>query len=270
MAAQDPDRPGAPAEHTSWRTRRWEEVAGPRGTAGTVQLAMIPHPEPGVPGLPGRWEVSTSGALTLTATAADGVSLDGRPVAGAVDVESGSRVDLADGREVLVRGREGTFGIVVRDSSAPMLTRLRDIAHYPYDPSWVLDAEYRATPGRAVEVERLTSPRSTERVPAPGDLVVGIGGREHTLVVLETVPGLRLVVFTDPGSGTDTPEIGRWLILPPGEDGTLRIDLNQVILPHHVFSAAFPCPVPLRENHLPVVVDAGERAPVLDPNGGAR
>jgi hypothetical protein len=159
--------------------------------------------------------------------------------------------------------------MVVWDPSAPVLTGLRDIARYPYDPSWVVDAEYRPMPGRTVEVERLTSPRSRETVSAPGDLVVELGGQAHTLVVLETVPGLRLAIFTDLSSGADTPEIGRWLTVPPDGGGTLRVDFNQVILPHHVFSTAFPCPVPLAANHLPVVVDAGERAPVLDERSGS-
>ncbi|WP_280459657.1 DUF1684 domain-containing protein [Nocardia carnea] len=251
-------------EYATWRKNRWEEVAGPGGKAGTVQLAMVSHPEPGVSGLPGRWEVSASGVLTLTVTAADGASIGGRPVTGAVEVESGSQVELADGRVCFVQGRGGTYGMVVWDPSAPVLTRLRDIASYPYDPNWVVDAEYRPTPGRTIEVERLTSPRSKETVSAPGDLVVELGGREYTLVVLESVPGLRLAVFTDPSSGTDTPEIGRWLILPPDEGTNLRVDFNKVTLPHHVFSTAFPCPIPLEANHLPVVVDAGERALVLD------
>ncbi|WP_193103300.1 DUF1684 domain-containing protein [Brachybacterium sp. FME24] len=269
MSTEDSGHPGVPVEYATWRKNRWEEIAGPGGKAGTDQLAMISQPEPGVPGLPGRWEVSASGVLTLTVTAADGVSIGGRPVTGAVDVESGSQVELADGRVCFVQGWGGTFGMVVWDPSAPGLTRLRDIASYPYDPSWVVHAEYRPVPGRTIEVGRLTSPRSKETVPAPGDLVVELGGQEHTLMVLESVPGLRLAVFTDPSSGTDTPEIGRWLILPPGEGSTLRVDFNQVTLPHHAFSTAFPCPIPPESNHLPVVVDAGERALVLDGTSGS-
>jgi uncharacterized protein (DUF1684 family) len=264
MSTEDSGHSGVPMEYANWRKNRWEEVAGPGGKAGTVQLAMVSHPEPGVPGVPGRWEVSASGVLTLTVTAADGASLGGRPVTGAVEVESGSTVELADGRVCFVQGRGGTYGMVVWDPSAPGLSRLRDISTYPYDPGWVLDAEYRPVPGRTLEVGRLTSPRSTETVSAPGDLVVEIGGQEHTLVVLESVPGLRLAVFTDPSSGIDTPEIGRWLVLPPEDGTTLQIDFNQVILPHHVFSTAFPCPIPPDANHLPVVVEAGERARVLD------
>lgn len=264
MSADESGDLGVPVEYATWRKNRWAEITGPGGKAGTSELAMVSHPGQGVPGLPGRWEVSASGTLTLTVAATDGVSIGGRPVTGAVDVESGSQVALPDGRVCFVSGRGGTYGLVVWDPSAPALTRLREIAAYPYDPSWVIDAEYRPVPGRTVEVERLTSPRSKDTVSAPGDLVVELGGEKHTLVVVETVPGLRLAVFTDPSSGTGTPEIGRWLTLPPGEGGSVRIDFNQVILPHHVFSPAFPCPVALEVNHLPVVVEAGERAPVLD------
>jgi len=264
MSAENSGHTGVQAEHATWRKNRWEEAAGPGGKAGTVQLAMVSHPETGVAGLPGLWEVDASGVLTLTVTAADGVSIGGRPITGAAEVESGSQVELSDGRVCFVQGRDGTFGMVVWDPSAPILTSLRDIASYPYDPNWVVDAKYRPVPGRTIEVGRLTSPRSKEMVSAPGDLIVELGGQEHTLVVLETVPGLRLAVFTDPSSGTDTPEIGRWLIVPPGEGSDLRIDFNKVILPHYVFSTAFPCPIPPIANHLPVVVDAGEIGLVLD------
>ncbi|WP_434445616.1 DUF1684 domain-containing protein [Lentzea sp. E54] len=258
---------GHPEEYATWRKNRWAEVSGPAGKAGTVMLAMVSHSGPAVAGLPGRWEVSASGILTLTATAADGLSVGGRPVTGAVEVEPGSQVEFPDGRVCFVAGRDGTYGLVVWDPSTPALTRLREIAAYPYDPSWVVDAEYRPVPGRTVEVERLTTPRSKETVPAPADLVVELGGEQHTLTVVETVPGFPLVVFTDATSGTSTPEIGRWLVLPPHEGSTVRLDFNQVILPHHVFSTAFPCPLPLEANHLPVVVDAGERAPLFDEGG---
>lgn len=131
MSAEESGHPGVPMEHVTWRKNRWEEITGPGGKAGTVQLAMVSHPESGVPGLPGRWEVSASGVLTLTTTVADGVSIDGRPVTGAVGVESGGQVELADGRVCFVQGRGGTFGVVVWDPSAPVLARLRDIASIP-------------------------------------------------------------------------------------------------------------------------------------------
>ena len=79
-----------------------------------------------------------------------------------------------------------------------------------------------------------------------------------------------LITFTDGTSGTDTPGMGRWLILsrPKDATGTARIDFNRAVVPHHMFSAAFPCPLPPRENHLPLRVEAGERAPVFEENAG--
>ena len=268
MSTENSGHPGVPVEHATWQKNRWAEVTEPGGKAGTVQLAIFSEPGGVAPDLPGRWEVKASGTLTLTVTAADGISIGGEPATGVVDVASGTQVQLPDGRVSFVSGRDGTYGMVVWDPSAPVLTGLRDIATYPYDPSWVVDAEYRPTPGRTVEVERLTSPRSKDTVSAPGDLIVELDGEKHALVVLEAVPGIRLAVFTDTSSGTDTPEIGRWLTLPPDEgNNTFQVDFNQVTLPHHVFSTAYPCPLPLEANHLPMTVDAGERAALFDEAG---
>lgn len=265
MTAENTDLADTPAEHATWRKNRWAEITEPGGKAGTVALAVFSEPGEVAQDLPGRWEVDASGTLTLTLTAADGVSIGGEPATGVVEVASGTQVHLPDGRVCFVSGRDGTYGMVVWDPSAPVQTGLRDIATYPYDPRWVVEAEYRPTPGRTVEVERLTSPRSTESVSAPGDLVVELDGEKHTLVVLEAVPGIRLAVFTDASSGTGTPETGRWLTLPPDKgENTFQVDFNQVTLPHHVFSTAYPCPLPPGTNHLPLTVDAGERAAVLD------
>ncbi|MFD4402910.1 hypothetical protein ACFWPH_09110 [Nocardia sp. NPDC058499] len=52
MSTEDSGHPDVPVEYATWRKNRWEEVAGPGGKAGAVQLAMVSHPEPGVPGLP--------------------------------------------------------------------------------------------------------------------------------------------------------------------------------------------------------------------------
>jgi ketosteroid isomerase-like protein len=54
------------------------------------------------------------------------------------------------------------------------------------------------------------------------------------------------------------------------EGDTVRVDFNQAVLPLHVFSRAFPCPLAPEGNHLPVPVPVGERAPVYDESEGTR
>lgn len=156
------------------------------------------------------------------------------------------------------------------DPAVPSLARLREIAVFPVDPTYVVDAEYRRTPGREVEIERLTDPPTTHVLPAPADLVFDLAGQQRSLTVIETFPGNLLVVFTDSTSGAETPDIGRWVVLPPVEGDTVRVDFNQAVLPLHVFSRAFPCPLAPEGNHVPVPVPVGERAPVYDESKGTR
>ncbi len=207
--------------------------------------------------------------MTVTATAGDGVTVDGDVVNGTVDVPSGSPLGFPGGHVGFAGGAEGVYGLVVMDHEAVTRSGLSGIDTYPYDPARVFEGEYRAAPeGRRIEVGRLTAPRSTEAVLAPVDLAVTVDGTEYVLSVLEDMPGQRLVIFTDETNGTGTPDIGRWLVLPLLEPGsTLTVDFNRATLSHHhLVPAVFTCPLSPPGNHLPVRVEAGERALVHGPS----
>jgi uncharacterized protein (DUF1684 family) len=253
-----------PADHEAWREARWQELAGPDGKAKVVAKGIVAGREAHVvSGVPGRWSTTEAGALTVTAAADEGVRVAGNAVDGTVEVASGSALGFPGGRVGFAGGADGAYGLIVVDPEAVARSGLIGIDTYPYDPSWVFRGEYRAaTAGRRIEVGRLTEPRSTEAISAPVDLVVTIGDTEYVLAVLEDMPGQRLVVFTDETNGTTTPEIGRWLVLPLLEPGsTLTVDFNQATLSHHhVVPAVFTCPLPPPGNHLPMRVEAGERA----------
>jgi uncharacterized protein (DUF1684 family)/ketosteroid isomerase-like protein len=264
MGADQASAGSVPADHEAWRTARWDEVAGPDGKAKVVARGMVSGREPQVvEGVPGRWSTTEGGAPTVTAAAADGVRVEGETVDGTVEVPAGSPIEFPGGRTGFAGGADGAYGLVVMDQEAIARSGLTGIDAYPYDPAWVFRGEYRAAAeGRRIEVGRLTVPRSTEAISAPVDLVVTIGGTEYVLAVLEDMPGQRLVVFTDETNGSGTPEIGRWLVLPLLEPGsTLTVDFNRATLSHHhLVPAVFTCPLAPPGNHLPLRVEAGERA----------
>ncbi|PXY18993.1 DUF1684 domain-containing protein [Prauserella muralis] len=253
-----------PAEYEAWREARWEEIAGPHGKAKVVANGRVAGRDPvAIPGVPGQWQVTEAGTLTVSATAADGVTVNGETVDGTAEVPSGSTLGLPGGRVGFAGGAGGFYGVVVMDHEALARSGLTGIDTFPYDPDWVFEGEYRAAPeGRRIEVGRLTTPRSTEAILAPVDLAVTIDGTDYVLSVLEDMPGQRLVVFTDETNGTETPGIGRWLVLPLLEPGnTLTVDFNQATLSHHHLApAVFTCPLSPPGNHLPMRVEAGERA----------
>jgi uncharacterized protein (DUF1684 family)/ketosteroid isomerase-like protein len=257
-------------DYEAWRRGRWGEIAGHLGKAGVVQIEMIIGPAQTVEGVPGRWDASDLDGLKLTAAGADGVSRDGRPVNGTVTLTGGSSLQLSGERTVAISGGEGAYGLTVWDPAVPSLERLREIAVFPIDPTYVVDAEYRRTPGREVEIERLTDPPTKHILSAPADLVFDLAGEQRSMTVIETFPGNLLVVFTDSTTGAETPGIGRWVVLPPVEGDIVRVDFNQAVLPLHVFSGAFPCPLAPEGNHLPVPVTVGERAPVYGESKGTQ
>ncbi|MFC0109583.1 DUF1684 domain-containing protein [Kibdelosporangium aridum] len=252
------------AEHETWRRERWEEVSGPRGLAATTVLAKITESEQTIPGVPGHWNPPTAGSVRFTATSEDGVSVAGEPVDGTVELASRTSIEFQDGRFGIVGVYDGMGALTVWDPHAPTLTRLKEIATYPFDPIWIIDGEYVPAPAdRVADVTRLTNPPSKDTIPAPGDIIIELSGERHRLVTVEYATGeLLLVVFTDSTSGSATPRIGRWLILPKPEGSTVRLDFNRAIVPNHVFSDLFPCPLPPAGNHLPLRVEAGERGPV--------
>lgn len=256
--------PRVPADHETWRQDRWEEVFGVSGKAKVVANARITGPGPhALPGIPGQWRTTGAGELTVTAQAADGVRVAGHLVDGTSPVAPGGSVEFPGDRVGFVGGADGSYGLVVLDHGRLDRTGLTGIDTFPHDPARVFRGRYRAAPeGRRIEVPRLTSPRSTDAIPAPVDLVVTVDGAEHVLAVLEDLPGRRLVIFTDETNGDSTPAIGRWLLLPPLEPGrTLAVDFNRAVLSyHHLNPDVFTCPLAPPGNHLPMRVEAGERA----------
>ncbi|WP_433661979.1 DUF1684 domain-containing protein [Nocardia sp. CA-128927] len=264
------DTHGGPADYEAWRRGRWEEIAGPNGKAKVVANARVTGRDTHViPGVPGQWSITEAGALAVSVAADDRVTVNGEAVNGTTEVPSGSSLEFSGRRMGFAGGADGSYGVVVMDAEALARSGLSGIDTYPYDPAWVFEGEYRAAPqGRRIEVGRLTNPRSTEAISAPVDLAITIDGTEYVLSVLEDMPGQRLVVFTDETNGTETPEIGRWLVLPLLQPGsTLTVDFNQATLSHHHLApTVFTCPLSPPDNHLPMRVEAGERALVYATN----
>ncbi|MEU9885710.1 DUF1684 domain-containing protein [Sphaerisporangium sp. NPDC051011] len=253
-----------PAEYEAWREGRWEELTGANGKAKVVAVRRISDRDTHtLPGVPGEWSLNEVGALTVTAAAEDGLTINGTTVDGTAEVPSDGALGFPNDRFGFAGSADGSYGVVVMDRHAVERSGLSGIDTFPYDPSWVFEGTYRAAPeGRRIEVGRLTTPRSTEAILAPVDLVVTIDGTEYVLAVIQTMPGQRLVVFTDETNGNETPEIGRWLMLPLLEPGsTVPVDFNQATLSHHHLNpAVFSCPLSPPGNDLPIRVEAGERA----------
>ncbi len=91
-------------------------------------------------------------------------------------------------------------------------------------------------------------------------------GKSYELLVLEQVvkkPGAEnylLLPFTDATSGVETYGGGRYIDLDKTLGSEQIIDFNKAYNPYCLYNSKYTCPIPPKENKLPIRVEAGMKA----------
>jgi uncharacterized protein (DUF1684 family) len=109
-----------------------------------------------------------------------------------------------------------------------------------------------------------------------GTLRFKLNGKRQKLTVyrslsLETLPQYKdylFLPFKDKTSGNETYGGGRYIDLKTTEvkNGTYMLDFNKAYNPYCAYSDGFNCPIPPKENHLAIAIEAGERNYSKNPN----
>jgi len=73
---------------------------------------------------------------------------------------------------------------------------------------------------------------------------------------------LLFLPFNDTTNGADSYGGGRYIDLkiPSEESKTIRIDFNKSYNPYCAYNAKYSCPIPPKENDLPIAILAGVKA----------
>jgi uncharacterized protein (DUF1684 family) len=272
---------GVIKEIEAWRTkhevdyrRDWVTIAGLHdfkegpNTAGSDKSNDIVLP-PSIPPSFGRFvlkgqivrfEPVKGVKATLDPGAADARD---QPVTGPVDLQD----DGSPGADQLV---VGDVRMVVHVSGERRSLRVRDPngeqAKSFLGFSWFpIEAQWRVT-GRFIKD---AEPKKLQVVNTFGDLdtYATEGVVEFTLLgqtlrlrPFTTRPKRFYFVFRDASSGQETYEAARFVYSNLLDDGTTVIDFNQAYNPPCAFNPYTTCPIPLKENRLPIKILAGEKA----------
>jgi uncharacterized protein (DUF1684 family) len=230
-------------------------------TAGSDASNDVVLP-PSTPKSVGRFILSDQ-TVRFEPAAGAGVRLKDQPVTSAIDL----RDDRASGADELVLGdvrlvihvSGDTRSIRVRDPNGPLAKEFLGFSWFDIDP------QYRVT-GRFI---RDAQPRRLKVINTYGqiDEYTSEGVVEFTLLgqalrlrPFTTRPTRFYFVFRDASSGQETYEAARFLYADLHDDGTTVLDFNQAYNPPCAFNQYTTCPIPLRENNLPIKVLAGEKA----------
>jgi uncharacterized protein (DUF1684 family) len=108
----------------------------------------------------------------------------------------------------------------------------------------------------------LTSKGTVQRFARVGYFEFELEGKKVRLQAYKSAEGNDthlFVPFRDKTSGNETYGAGRYLDLDVSPDDRYTIDFNLAYNPYCAYSGDYICPLPPRENWLPVEVRAGEK-----------
>lgn len=247
----------------NFHSRREAQVKEPMGSLALVLTQWVESPQE-IWGVPGTWAPREDGlsGLVLTATAGDGITVNGNLVDGSVAIDGPGGSDAATiVFSDTLRGsiiREGDLsGLRVWDANSEWIQNYGGIDAYPYDPSWVVTGEWRPyDQAQTVEVDKKSGAAKAEII--PGEIAFTHDGHEVSFLTIGTGKALQ-IVFADATNDSETYSVGRFLFVVPNPDGTVTMDFNLAVLPPCAFSYNFNCPIPPKQNRLEFPIRAGEK-----------
>lgn len=147
----------------------------------------------------------------------------------------------------------------------------QDTAHirfFPANPAYIVTAEVELLSDEQ-PFKMITSSGKSKEAQKYARITFTLKGKKYSLYTYqllklkekaETANELFLP-FTDPTNGVTSYGGGRYIDLQTTDisNNTIRIDFNKAYNPYCAFTTGYNCPVPPRENSLPLAIKAGEQ-----------
>ena len=169
---------------------------------------------------------------------------------------------IQDGRT----SKDAMFKTDAQESPIPVAERatFTGLAYYPIDPAYRVPALLKEDrSGPRLVIERQTSTTVPRRMRRVGTLAFTFQAAPYTLLAFvdedATDMDRLFVPFADLTSGHETYGGGRYIELDRTPTGFYDLDFNRAYHPYCLYSPTFECPVPPKENRLPVAIHAGEK-----------
>jgi uncharacterized protein (DUF1684 family) len=205
----------------------------------------------------GRLQVNGNKVL-FTTLDGPAVKVDGEPVTSTVelkhDADDNSSIVSASSISFYVIERDGKLGLRAKDSQSPVLKNFRGMTYFPINPAFRFDAKFvpEAKKIPILDVLGVSSPKDS-----PGIVEFVYQGKTYSLRPIFEGQTL-FFLFKDPTNKTKTYQAGRMLNTPLPQNGKVDLDFNHSYNPPCTFTPYATCPLPPRENTLPIPIEAGE------------
>jgi uncharacterized protein len=149
---------------------------------------------------------------------------------------------------LFILGAAGSYSVRMKDPESRIRREFHGIGYYPAREEYRVTARFVPAPRRLADSD------------CPGYLVFRLLGRELRLYPFREQPNSKvlLLVFRDLTTGKETYEGGRFLDIELQNEEVV-LDLNKAYNPPCAFTPFVSCPLPPKQNRLPVRIEAGEK-----------
>ena len=263
------------AEIEKYRSERVAELTAPSGWLAVQGLFWL-HEGQNVAGSDAAAEIRlparvarrlgvftmTGGAVSFTPDPSARVTISDKPLDATYTFpqRGGEQAAIvSEGVSLFVIRRADRVGLRMLDPDSAARKGFRGLRYFP------LDAAYRFR-ARFVPYEKL-KPVPVPNVlgqlvtmESPGYVEFTLKGKTYRLEPVYETPRHDdlFFIFKDLTSRSDTYEAGRFLHTPLPKDGIVDLDFNRAYNPPCAFTDFATCPLPVKENQLPVALKAGE------------
>jgi len=173
-------------------------------------------------------------------------------------LENTTRLQQGDLAWYIVKRGE-RYGIRLRDHKHPRLNELDHIPNYPIQTDYVVEATLEAFDTPRIMTVPTPVEGYTEDYECPGILKFRINGTDLELYPF-TSRNVYFLVIADETTGLDSYGAGRFMYTASDSLGRIILDFNKAYNPPCAFSPFATCPMPPRENFLPIAIEAGEKS----------
>jgi uncharacterized protein (DUF1684 family) len=203
-----------------------------------------------------------NGKVTIEPAPGVAVTLKGQPV-GSRELRSdtpGPEDVLSLGRtRFFVIERSGRLAIRLRDLESPARKAFTGLRWFPIRPEYRVVGHFKphAAP-RKLSVPNVLG--LVEEMISPGVVTFQLQGKELSLEPVYETPAQDelFFIFRDKTSAHETYGAGRFFYAANPKNGEVIIDFNRAYTPPCAFTRFATCPLPPRQNQLPVRIEAGE------------
>jgi uncharacterized protein (DUF1684 family) len=201
-------------------------------------------------------------AVNLTVTCDEQVLIDGVPVKTALlrdeNAEGGATNVVIGSVTFFVIRRGGQYGVRVRDKNNPLRQSFTGRKWFPVDNAYRVTATFvpHDSP-RTIDV--MSSAGVLTPMENPGSVTFTMNETPLSLEAFASEKDELWFIFKDKTNGVSTYGAGRFLKARLSPEGLVDLDFNRAYSPPCAFTDYATCPLPPKENVLPLEIPAGER-----------